>query len=193
MPQKNKENSVFSSFRDCRKALLRFVSRNTRHESDVEDIVQETFLQTFAMDKKSKIQFPKVYLFKTAKHLTQREGTKVSTKLLDYVEDFDDAGLYNEEDSVFSYLDKSQEQEILNEALASLPDKCRLVTALRLLNGMKLKDIAEEVGISVSTAEKHLAKGIERCDHFVQARLNENNNIDSVNESSVSDNVRAFK
>lgn len=44
--------------------------------------------------------------------------------------------------------------------LGTLPPKCRSVMLLRLAEGLSQKDIASRLGITTSTVEKHLAKGL---------------------------------
>lgn len=48
----------------------------------------------------------------------------------------------------------------LNEAIRSLPDKCRTVFVLSYLHEMKNKDIAEALGISLRTVEAHMYKAL---------------------------------
>lgn len=48
----------------------------------------------------------------------------------------------------------------INEALSQLPDKCREVFVLSYVNGLKSKDIADAMGISVRTVEAHVYKAL---------------------------------
>ena len=174
------KKSIFSIFTEYKTSLSRFVRRYGRLEGDVEDILQETFLNTFAASKNSTIEFPKKYLFTTAKHLASREKTRVSAKLTDYIEDSSDSILLSNDEDAFQLLSAYQEQQILKKALASLPSKCQQVTRMRLIHGMRLKDIAEQLALSVSTVEKHVAKGLERCDDYVSQATTEARSNDGV-------------
>lgn len=46
------------------------------------------------------------------------------------------------------------------EALSRLPEKCREVFVLSYVNGLRSKDIAEAMGISVRTVEAHIYKAL---------------------------------
>ena len=66
-------------------------------------------------------------------------------------------------------MDKNNIDDIINskdidagirEALSELPDKCREVFVLSYVNGLKSKDIAEAMNISVRTVEAHIYKAL---------------------------------
>ena len=90
------KKSIFSVFTEYKSSLARVVKRYLRKESDVDDILQEAFLQTYAADRSTPIQLPKVYLFKTTKNLAVRENSKISTKLTEYIEDSADSVLISD-------------------------------------------------------------------------------------------------
>lgn len=45
---------------------------------------------------------------------------------------------------------------------------------MRKVYGMPHKEIASRLGISVSTVEKHLIKGVEQCDGYVREKMDGN-------------------
>ena len=59
-------------------------------------------------------------------------------------------------------------------AIATLSPQCRKVFILRKVHGLSHQEIADRMGLSVSTTSKHLAKALERCDAYMRA-LNEAN------------------
>jgi len=65
------------------------------------------------------------------------------------------------------------------EAVAGLPPQCRRVYLMRKVYGMSHKEIAGQLGIAVSTVEKHLIKGVKLCDRYVREKTN---NISSSTE-----------
>ena len=58
---------------------------------------------------------------------------------------------------------RHMQHQALMLAVNSLPPKCRSVIVLRMIHGMSQRAIAEELGIAVSTVEKHLANGLRLC------------------------------
>lgn len=162
------KNSVLSAFMECQVSLKLFIQRYIRKDSDTDDVLQEAFMRTYAADKKENIKFPKTYMYKTAKNIAIRENTKMATRLTEYIEDYDGPMLFSNEASAFDLLSDKEDQILLKHAIESLPPQCQKVTILRLIHGMRLKDIAENMGISLSTTEKHISKGLERCDIYMR-------------------------
>jgi len=46
---------------------------------------------------------------------------------------------------------------------------------MRKVHGMSHKDISVELGISISTVEKHMSKGIRDCANFIDQRTDGEN------------------
>ena len=64
-----------------------------------------------------------------------------------------------------------EELEMLQAAIADLPDRCREVLTLRKIEGLPQREVAARLGLSESTVEKHVSAGIRRCaDWFARAR-----------------------
>jgi RNA polymerase sigma-70 factor (ECF subfamily) len=62
---------------------------------------------------------------------------------------------------------------IADRAIENLPPKCRQVFRLRYLDGLSLKQIAEELHISTNTVQNHLQKGT----HIVKSYLQEHSDL----------------
>lgn len=133
---------------------------------DIEDILQETYINTYQSSLKQKIHFPKAFMVKTAirlanKHIKLSQRTD-SDAGIDECSD-ESLSLYNDAD--FS---SQTEQEVLNredfgflcEAVNELPEQCRKVFVLKKIYGLSQREIAEKLAISESTVEKHVAKGL---------------------------------
>lgn len=51
----------------------------------------------------------------------------------------------------------------VNQALQGLPVMTRKIFSLYRLHGARQQDIAEKLGVSISTVEKHVSKALSRC------------------------------
>jgi len=68
-----------------------------------------------------------------------------------------------EQAGVEQQVDRGQQMRLLLQAVNGLPPKCRDVFVLRMIDGLSQREIAERLGIAVSTVEKHLARGLQQC------------------------------
>ena len=61
--------------------------------------------------------------------------------------------------------------EALNNAVSQLPAKCKIAFKLVREDGMKYKDAAQHLGISVKTLEAHLSTAVKRIRTILGARI----------------------
>ena len=161
---------ISATFQESRSSLTRFVARFMRHSPDIEDIVQETFLRSYAAELKQQIEAPKAFLFTTAKNLALKHVTKCSYRLTDYLEDPGLPEVLTDEVSLEQCVEGQERFALFCKAVQHLPLQCRRAFILRKVYGLSHKEVAEYLDISISTVEKHLAAGIMRCSEYLRAR-----------------------
>lgn len=166
--KKSTLTGVGRAFLGCRSSLQRYIARFIHQPQDIEDIVHETFLRTYAAEIKTQIHSPKAFLFRTAKNLSLKHLSKCSYKLTDYLEDLDLPAVLIDEVSVESRVEAQERFAVFCRAVRKLPSQCRRVYILRKVYGLTHKEIADHLGISTNTVEKHLATGILRCNEFMR-------------------------
>lgn len=154
-------------FINNRSLLSRFVARFFKRPHDIEDIVQETFVKALEAESKDKIHSPRAYLFQTAKNLSLKELSRSSTRLQDNIGDYLPEGVLLTETSTEDQVENLQKLTLFCQALRGLPVQCQRVYILRKVYGYSQKEIAERLRISVNTVEKHIAKGILRCNEHM--------------------------
>lgn len=135
---------------------------------DHDDLVQETYLRMLRAQLRVRLATVKAFLFATASNLAIdrfRRGRGTSHVSLDTLDALtaDDSG-----PNVAEVLDQRRQQELLAEAVASLPPRCREVMLLRYSEGLPSKEIARRLGVSNETVKSHLAKGVGDCVDFFQ-------------------------
>ena len=168
MADEPQKSSVEQSFTENESALKRFLERFFYSTHDIEDILQEVFLQTWNIEKKQEIQLPKSYLFKVARNMALKELKKKSGQINAFIEEVNPDELVRNETSTENEVDLSERLILFEKALATLPPRCRNVFVLRKIFGFSQKEIARRMNISVSTVEKHIINGIQRCNVYMK-------------------------
>jgi len=160
-------NKITDLFITIRKQLFRNVARIVP-PSDVEDIVQETYVRVCQHEKKQTISYPKSYIFKTARNLALDFVTRAEAVTADSVEsddDYNSLDLWN--DDPYRNSASNNEFAIFCQAVRQLPRQTRRTFVLKKVYGYSQKEIAERLGISESTVEKHISSGAKRCTRFM--------------------------
>ena len=161
---------VYEAYARHESSLKRFIGRFLRSSPDIEDIAQEAFLRAYAVERTRPIEQPKSFLFRIAKHVALSQLTRKSRQITDYIEDSEDSAVIQVESSAEDEISARQTLGLHCEAVAELAPQCRQVYLLRKVHGFSHKEIAEQLGIAVSTVEKHLMKAVEQCDRYVRER-----------------------
>ncbi len=162
--------SILETYVQNEAALKRFLQRFTAHSADAEDLAQEAFVRAYAAEADQPIASPKAFLFRVARNLALNERAKAANATTVPLEDFADPSVIEDVGQVAldDEMEAHQRIRMLAEAMASLPPQCSKVFLLRKVHGLSYKEIAERLGISVSTAEKHAALGLLRCSEYLR-------------------------
>ena len=143
-------------------ALGRFFERRVSVKADVPDLVQDVFLRLSRMPDPAAIEKPEHFLFVTAanvlKDRARREGVR-GAGLHDEILDDTLPGSDIPPDRV---LESREAAARLQAVLRELPQRTRDVFVLRVLEGLKMADVARALAISTRAAEKHQAKALAR-------------------------------
>ena len=142
------------------RALGRFFERRVQSKADVPDLVQEVFLRLSRMDDPSAIEKPDHFLFVTAANVLRDRARRDAAQRRAAGDEMlisDGEGSDFPPDRV---LESKQAAELLAQALGELPERTRDIFVLRVLEGMKMADVARTFSISTRAAEKHQAKAL---------------------------------
>lgn len=165
---KDRSRSITEAFIKHETFLKRFISRFLSRPQDIEDVVQDTYLKAFSAEKKQQIQQPKAFLFRVARNAALTQLTKKSRQVMTYVEDYDGLEIINDEVTVENHVLAQERLGIFCQSALEIPTKCRRVFLMAKVYGMSHKEISAELGIGPSAVEKHVAKGLEICNAYVQ-------------------------
>lgn len=121
-----------------------------------EEIVENTLLKLWQKrNKLDKIKNLKSYLYTMVRNASIDYNKKEKKFVRLDVEKHDS---FHQRDQ---YIIEEETHAILFQALEKLPEKCRKVFELSCLDGVKYKDIAEDLQISINTVKSQRARAIE--------------------------------
>ncbi len=136
---------------------------------DIDDLVQESCARVLRVKETASIGSVRAFLFTTARNLALDAVRR--QRVVGFVPITDDVDWpsLEEDTDVVAIVNKRQELELLTLAIQSLPTRARRIMTLRTAYGFTPPQIAESLGISLSTVEKEMAKSIRACKSFFSA------------------------
>lgn len=153
----------------ARPALLRYFQRRGLSLSDAEDATQDVFLRLSRRPDVAAAEHGEAYLFETAASvvvdLHRRARSRQEGRHTVYDEDRHAVA----DHPVDRIVEGRQELQRFLDSLRQLPERTRHVVLLARLERLTHVEIARRLGISVSTVERRLVKGMTH----LAARLQE--------------------
>lgn len=130
---------------------------------DLEDLVQETFARIIACETWREVDNPGAFAFSTLRNLALDIVRRSKVVSFEAIADIDQLDLQDDQPSPETYVVARDELRLLKGLIQTMPRQCRQVFTLRKVYDLSPKEIAERLRLSVSTVEKHLAKGVRIC------------------------------
>jgi RNA polymerase sigma factor (sigma-70 family) len=142
--------------------LLRFLKRKVGSQ-DAPDLLQETYVRVRRYAASEAISNPEAFLFKTASNIAKNHRSRLETEQKyveagDVPENVPEA--YPLQDDQF---DGQRRMRRLEEAILSLPPRCREVFILLRIEELPAEEVARRLGISRNMVQKHLHLALRRC------------------------------
>ncbi len=147
--------------------LKRFLARFLSNSHDIEDVVQDSYLKALCAEKNQEIHSPKAFLFRIARNEAFKELRKKSRRITDYIEELDLPEDVTSDTSVEDLSIAKQRLGLFCQSALEMTPRCRKVFLMCKVYGFSYKEIASQLGISVSGVEKHVARGLEICNAYV--------------------------
>lgn len=173
------KSALAGAFMRHREGLRRFITRLVIKPEDVEDILQDTFVNAFSVKELGEVKSPKFYLYAVARRTAYRELKRQSGRMAQSIEEAIEKGDEPPSDEVRleEALYSRAHFAVLSDVVAEFPAQCRRVFILRKVLGYSHKEISDAMGISISTVEKHLARAMLRCSQDHRLRVFTNSEI----------------
>jgi RNA polymerase sigma-70 factor, ECF subfamily len=155
-------------FAESRQALHRYIQRFVGSSETAKEIVQEAFLRTYR--QRESVTTLRAFLFSTARNLAANEYRHRRVMERGALGHFGDSRVKTEHESLETEVLRDERNRLIQEAIDRLPPQCRAAFALRVFHECSYKEVADRLGISAKTVEKHIARGLRETHSYIARR-----------------------
>lgn len=140
--------------------LRRALKRRAPGGFEIDDIVQEIYARLAALASVDHIQNPRSYMFRMASGVMMDYVRHQKVVPMHVVDDLDAAGAVSADPSPESVVLHRDQLSQLARIFAKLPPRVAEVFRLRRIEGLSQREVSHRLGISESTIEKRMARGV---------------------------------
>jgi len=134
--------------------------------TDLDDIIQDAYIRVLRVRAEGGVRSPKALLFASARNLMLMQFRHRKVAGEEALTEFELAGIMEDGPDVAEAVARSQEIELLTQAIQSLPTRCRQILTLRKIYGMSQKEVAAELGIAEHTVESQGTIALRKLGEF---------------------------
>jgi RNA polymerase sigma factor (sigma-70 family) len=140
--------------------LMRFLNRNWRNKTEIEDFRQEVYAQVLAAAELKIPERAKPFVLSTARNLLIDRIRREHIVSIEAVADLDVLGLAADEPGPDRSVIARDVLRKLQAALNRLPPRCREAVILKRIEGLSRREIAQRMDIAEQTVADHVAHGM---------------------------------
>ncbi len=141
--------------------------------SEVDDLVQESFLRIWKTRTAVPVRCAKAFLFRVARNVTLDLLRRKCSSPVRPVGNLDAMSVLEDGRGVPESLVAAERIERLAAGLATLPPRGRTIIMLCKFHGLSAREVAAQLGISEKTVEEHIYRGMKRLGAVVRQHESE--------------------
>jgi RNA polymerase sigma-70 factor (ECF subfamily) len=154
------ESAFVHLFNTALRDLRAYLRRTLRRDDDADEVAQEALLRIWNARETIRMETARPLLFRIAANLAiDRLRERQRWRFTDLAD-----AHHPLTDTVSAEQVVAAREELwkVERAIAALPENCRTAFVRSRIDGVKQAEVAEEMGISKSMVEKHVAEAIYR-------------------------------
>jgi RNA polymerase sigma-70 factor (ECF subfamily) len=153
------ERDFATLYRTTLAPLRRYLARLLGNTAEAQDVAHDAYLRVYPTVSTQPTERPEALLYVTARRLAinRLKRRSISPIARETANAETTAGV---EPGVVQLVMARQELALLEQAIAQLPEGCRTVLLLRKVELLSHREIADRLGIAVSTVEKQHARAL---------------------------------
>jgi RNA polymerase sigma-70 factor (ECF subfamily) len=160
MPDEPENRRDFATlYRSTIAPLRRYLTRLLGNTTEAQDIAHDAYVRVYPTIEKTTTIQPEAVLYTTARRLAinrlkRRSISPIGTETAPL------ETAASATPGVAQQVMARQEMKLLEAAIANLPEGCRTVLLLRKVELLSHREIAERLGVAISTVEKQHARAL---------------------------------
>lgn len=127
---------------------------------DVDDIVQDAYCRFAALSCVDHITRPGAYFMQTARNLWRDQLRRAAIIRFEDLTESAQNFVIDEAVGIESVLAAREQWRIVEDLLAALPERCRMIFTMKRIEGLSQRDIAQKLGVSESVVENDIQKAL---------------------------------
>lgn len=153
------KRDIATLYRATLAPLRRYLTRFLGDSAEAQDVAHDAFIRVYPTLEKNQAQKPEALLYTTARRLALNQIKRRRIAPIAGQTDHPETAPSGAPGVVQQVIAR-QELDRLEAAIADLPPGCRTVLLLRKLDLLSHQEIADRLGITVSTVEKQHARAL---------------------------------
>lgn len=141
-------------------SLTAFLHRHCSQTDEIADLRQEVYEKVLRGAAQALPDRAAAYIFAIARNLLITRAKRARIVRFDFVADLESLPVHVDWLTPERHVSASQELARAREGLERLPTRCGEVMRLRRVQGMKIREIADHLGIGIDAVEQQITRGI---------------------------------
>lgn len=127
---------------------------------DADDLVQEAYARVLGTPDYRSITAPRAFVLTIVHNLALERLRRANVVRIDFLASMEVLDVADGAPDAFAVAAGRSDLQQMLQLISSLPPQCARVLHMRKIQGMPPAAISEALSISISTVEKHVAKGL---------------------------------
>jgi RNA polymerase sigma-70 factor (ECF subfamily) len=140
------------------KRLRRHLQKYTDSKSETDDLLQTTYERLLSRKRVENPSEPERYIWKAATNVGVDWLRKRRGRYRVALESIDGCDLIEKPRDPLYDVSEMEDRRLLERIVARLPTQCRRVFCLHRVEGYSLREVSDQLGITVATVKAHLAR-----------------------------------
>jgi RNA polymerase sigma-70 factor (ECF subfamily) len=150
--------------------LRRYLTRFLGDANEAQDVAHDAYVRIYPAEGKRPAENPQALLYTTARNLAINRLRRRKVAPF-HPDNFEPDLATSPSPGVVQQVIARQELDQLERAIADLPEGCRAVLLLRKVELLSHQEIADRLGIAISTVEKQHARALRLLRASLPSRL----------------------